>query len=373
MPSNVRGGAGRDAGIDRTLLMKVDSLAGGRTSTVGGGAFSMSLPFWDTAAFGAVKCLIFTSFCWSIRESSFAMRECFRLGRFQPNLALVPLMSNSFLSSRVSAVVSSGRYNDCFSAVCTSACCGEGGWLTFERCSQFKMASESRIMAATPVPITQYSDVPKFRAGWVSVLGYASFRRDSSLSPSPGAMLGTAPAVSGQGTGAGSAIELSTEHCIAAVAKHANFFNCSISESLNDRGEFENTSRMPLTPFWTHNGTATIDRTRKARHAWKSTRGSNSVSSQNSNFPVRMHSPDIPDSVLKQEPRVGAVSPIRARQITAPSLSLRSATAAPVAPVDLHASSVNRTMKSFTPNSFDQTLSSNASNDGDAAAFRGSL
>src|SRR5215469_12089504 len=186
-------------------------------------------------------------------------------------------------------------------------------------------------------------------------------------------MLGTAPAVSGQGTGAGSAIELSTEHCIAAVAKHANFFNCSISESLNDRGEFENTSRMPLTPFWTHNGTATIDRTRKARHAWKSTRGSNSVSSQNSNFPVRMHSPDIPDSVLKQEPRVGAVSPIRARQITAPSLSLRSATAAPVAPVDLHASSVNRTMKSFTPNSFDQTLSSNASNDGDAAAFRGSL
>src|SRR5215469_1302941 len=84
-----------------------------------------------------------------------------------------------------------------------------------------------------------------------------------------------------------------------------------------------------------------------------------------------MHSPDIPDSVLKQEPRVGAVSPIRARQITAPSLSLRRATAAPVAPVDLQASSVNRTMKSLTPNSFDQTLSTNASNDGDAAAFRG--
>src|SRR5215469_3517483 len=80
MPSNVRGGAGRDAGIDRTLLMKVDSLAGGRTSTVGGGAFSMSLPFWDTAVFGAVKCLIVTSFCWSSRESTFAMLECFRLG-----------------------------------------------------------------------------------------------------------------------------------------------------------------------------------------------------------------------------------------------------------------------------------------------------
>jgi hypothetical protein len=80
-------------------------------------------------------------------------------------------------------------------------------------------------------------------------------------------MLGTAPTVFGQETGAGSAIELSAEHRIAAVAKHANFFNCSISESLNDRGEFENTSRMPLTPFWTHNGTATIDRTRNARHA----------------------------------------------------------------------------------------------------------
>src|SRR5215472_7727556 len=52
-------------------------------------------------------------------------------------------------------------------------------------------------------------------------------------------------------------------------------------------------------------------------------------------------------------------------------LLLRSATAAPVAPVDLHASSVNRTMKSLTPNSFDQTLSTNASNDGDAAAFTG--
>src|SRR5262249_17027397 len=148
---------------------------------------------------------------------------------------------------------------------CTSACCGEGG--SFERCSQFKMASESRIMPETPPPITQYSDFLKFRVGWVSVFRYPSFRRDSSLSPAPGIMLDTAPTVSGHETGGGSAIDLSAEHLIAAVAKHANFFNCSISESLNDRGEFENTSRMPLTPFWTHNGTATIDRTRNARHA----------------------------------------------------------------------------------------------------------
>src|SRR5215472_17221093 len=208
MPSNVRGGAGRDAGIDRTLLMKVDSLAGGRTSTVGGGAFSMSLPFWDTTVFGAVKCLIFTSFCWSIRESTFAMLECFRLGL--ANRALAPLVSNSPLSSRVSAVLSSGRFNDCVSAVCTSACRGEGD--SFERCSQFKMTSESRIMAATPSPITQYSDFPKFWVGWVSLFGYPSFRRDSSLSPAPGTMLGIAPTVSGQETGAGSTIEISAEH-----------------------------------------------------------------------------------------------------------------------------------------------------------------
>src|SRR5262249_17745106 len=118
---NLKGGAGTDAGIDRTPLMKAAPLAGGRTSA-DGGAFSMSLPFWDATAVAALKSLILTSFWCSIREWAFAMLECFRREVFRSKRVLVSLVSNSLLSSPVTVVVFGGNhtlpsattpFNDC--------------------------------------------------------------------------------------------------------------------------------------------------------------------------------------------------------------------------------------------------------------------
>src|SRR5215831_4904196 len=201
---------------------------GEKTSAAGGTLFSMSLPFWNTAGVGALKCLTCTSFCSSIRESSFATLKCFRMGRFESNRSLVRLVRNSFLFFPVLAFVSSAVFNDCILEGCTSACfAGEDSW-TFERWPRFKTNRVSRNMIATPPLITQYSDFLEFRAHLILV-PWTVGSSDSSLRIGAQIMLGTAPAAPGLETGAGGAIELSAKQSIAAFAKPANLSRVSMS------------------------------------------------------------------------------------------------------------------------------------------------
>ena len=109
--------------------------------------------------------------------------------------------------------------------------------------------------------------------------------------------------------------------------------NCMVATSLLSKAcaVVERTSTTPRVRRKSWSGATRIERTPRRRQVPTSTRGLDSASLQRRTSPVRTQSAERPRSVCRRTPRSGAVRPARARQII--SSPLRSAIAAPVAPV----------------------------------------
>src|SRR5260370_7426907 len=63
-----------------------------------------------------------------------------------------------------------------------------------------------------------------------------------------------------------------------------------------------------------------MERVPRARQLWRSTRSSDSVSSQRNIVPVRTHSPEKPEPTCKAAPTGGALWPALARQVITPEV-----------------------------------------------------
>src|SRR5260370_9518355 len=63
-----------------------------------------------------------------------------------------------------------------------------------------------------------------------------------------------------------------------------------------------------------------MERVPRARQLWRSTRSSDSVSSQRNIVPVRTHSPEKPEPTCKAAPTAGALLPALARQVITPEV-----------------------------------------------------
>ena len=112
----------------------------------------------------------------------------------------------------------------------------------------------------------------------------------------------------------------------ASLAKRASD---SICPSVKLWGRVEKASIIPTVSPCSCRGTTTMDRRPNRRQTSGSTRESVLVSSQRRVFPVRKHSPEMPESTPRRVPSAGAISPLLPRQMTAPSRCM--ATAAPLA------------------------------------------